>query len=207
MSTPRSFERPKAGASLAGPGLTGPNPTAPLTKVRMVRSHLDNLPDHPLPGRFRLRCYVEGDRLTWCGIQAAADLHRPITPRLFDEQFGADACALGQRQLYLCAPGGEPIGTGTAWYGSGDRAPTSGRIHWVAVVPAWQGRGLSKPLLSAVCRRLRDLGHNEVYLITETVRVTAIRLYLSFGFVPEIKDDAERITWEGFFARHRDFPH
>ena len=65
----------------------------------------------------------------------------------------------------------------------------------VAVAPAWQGRGLSKPMLAAACARLRDLGHSRGVLTTQTVRSRAVGLYLRFGFGPEIVCPADAAAW------------
>ena len=62
-------------------------------------------------------------------------------------------------------------GTTTAWYNEDYRGLPFGRVHWVAIVPEMQGRGLAKPIMSAVCHRLRELGHGRAYLTTTTVRI------------------------------------
>ena len=58
-----------------------------------------------------------------------------------------------------------------------------GRVHWVAIEPRFQGRGLAKPLLGAVMARLAHV-HRTAYLTTQTTSYRAINLYLDFGFVP-----------------------
>jgi GNAT superfamily N-acetyltransferase len=65
----------------------------------------------------------------------------------------------------------------------------------VAIVPEAQGRGLAKPMLSAACDVLREHGHREACLDTNTRRVPAISLYHHFGFAPQLSDDALRETW------------
>ena len=87
------------------------------------------------------------------------------------------------------------MGTATAWFDENHRGRPFGRVHWVAVVPENQGCGLSKPLLSRVCSALRELGHEDAYLTTSTVRVPAIRLYMQFGFVPEINSEEDTRVW------------
>jgi ribosomal protein S18 acetylase RimI-like enzyme len=73
------------------------------------------------------------------------------------------------------------VGTVTAWEGSfeGERM---GRVHWLAVVPEEQGKGLGALLLSVACERLRLLGFERAYLVTSPLRTAAIRLYKRFGF-------------------------
>jgi GNAT superfamily N-acetyltransferase len=141
------------------------------------------VPHHPLPPPFTLRPFQPGDIQTWIRIESAADPYQTATAELFDRQFGGDVAMLTERQLYLCNGTGEAIGTATAWFDPTNPVPNWGRIHWVAILPAWQGQGLAKPLLSAACARLRALGHSRAYLRTETVRSVAISLYRQFGFV------------------------
>jgi GNAT superfamily N-acetyltransferase len=161
---------------------------APLVRLRMECHDLNAVPRHTLPPPFSLRRFRPGDIDTWFHIESAAERYQPITRALFEHQFGTDPDLLAQRQFYLCDPHGHAIGTATAWFDTSDPARNWGRVHWVAILPTWQGRGLSKPLLAAVCERLRQLGHVRAYLMTETVRTTAISLYRQFGFVPADAD-------------------
>jgi ribosomal protein S18 acetylase RimI-like enzyme len=88
---------------------------------------------------------------------------------------------------------GDAIGTATAWYGHFE-GEERGRVHWVGIIPSYQGRKLSKPLLSAVMARLaRD--HQKVYLDTQTTSYQAVNLYLNFGFVPYLKDESCKEGW------------
>jgi GNAT superfamily N-acetyltransferase len=161
----------------------------------MVRENLDEVPHYELAAPYTMRWYRPGDQEAWLEIHERADKYTTVTPGLFEQQFGTDAEALGLRQCYLCDPDGTPIGTATAWFGDDYAGGPWGRVHWVAIVPERQGRGLSKPLLSRVCLRLRELGHGRAYLTTQTVRTAAINLYLKFGFVPEMRDEADVRAW------------
>ena len=164
--------------------------------VRMVRNHLRNIPYFKLPSPYTIRPYLPGDAAAWIRIQAAADRYNPINPGLFEQQFGTDSTVLTERQFYLCDPAGLPIGTASAWFGLDDRRGW-GRVHWVAIVPERQGQGLAKPLMTVVCNRLRELGHQRAYLTTATVRIPAIRLYLKFGFRPDVQNEQDRQAWRG----------
>ena len=85
------------------------------------------------------------------------------------------------------------IGTTTVWNGKFG-GEMRGRIHWVGIVPAFQGQGLSKPLLSAALTRL-TLEYRRAYLTTETTSYRGINLYLSFGFMPYVTNDRDREGW------------
>ncbi len=163
--------------------------------VTMVRPHLEEIPEHTLPAGYSVRAYRPGDERNWVEIQAAADRYNEITPALFVQEFGRNKSVLAERQLYICEPGGTAIGTATAWFNNHYRGQLFGRVHWVAIVPNQQGRGQAKLLMTAVCHRLRDLGHNQTYLTTSTARIPAINLYLQFGFVPQIDNTDDVEVW------------
>lgn len=169
--------------------------------VTMVRDSLDDIPRHVMPPGYSVRWFQPGDEAVWTQIQSAADHYNDITVERFEQEFGADVDTLRQRQCYLLDSGsgrdchGEPIGTATAWYAESYNGLPHGRIHWVAIAPAMQGRGLARPLLTVVCDRLGELGHERVYLSTESMRLPAIHLYLTFSFLPEIRHDQDREIW------------
>src|SRR5437867_3612627 len=181
----------------------------------MSRANLDNVPEFTLPAGFTLRWYEPGDEAHWLRIHLAADPFNEITPELFRKQFGVDAGRglqrasadepgsgvnsvlrdLRQHQGYLLSPTGEVVGTGTAWFNNNFEGARWGRVHWLAIIPEFQGRGLAKPLMTSICRRLRELGHEHVYLSTSTARPAAIGLYLKFGFEPLIRSEEDAAVW------------
>jgi len=170
--------------------------------VKMVRESLECIPELTVPADFSLRWYRRGDERHWFGIHAVTDVQNQITRELFQREFGTDERLLTERQCYLLDAGGNPIGTGTAWFDDDFVGTRVGRVHWVAVVPEYQGRGLAKPLMTAVCRRLSELGHKRVYLSTSTARLRAIQLYLRFGFVPLIRNEVEAAVWQELLGAH-----
>jgi GNAT superfamily N-acetyltransferase len=168
-----------------------------LTLIKMARSDLEYIPEHELPAGYSIRWYEPGDEEHWLRIQSLADDDHEIHLGVFRKYFGSDEKVLRQRQCYLLAPDRMPVGSATAWFDDNFEGCHWGKLHWVAIVPEFQGRGLAKPLMTAVCRRLRELGHERVYLTTATTRIPAIRLYRQFGFTPLIRDKAEAALWRG----------
>ena len=67
-------------------------------------------------------------------------------------------------------------------------------VHWVAVRPAYQGRGLGKAMLSFTLNQLAQW-HDRAFLGTQTKRLAAIWLYLSFGFVPDLEQPGAIEAW------------
>ena len=167
----------------------------------MTRRDLRALPRHAVPDGYAIRPYAPGDEHAWVGIQAAADAHNVITGELFRAQFGDNPGELARRLFLLVDPtaeavgSGAAIGTAAAWFDDTGRGPGFGRVHWLAIHPDHQGRGLAKPLLGHVCVTLRELGHERAFLTTSTARLAAIALYLSFGFAPEIGGPEDAAAW------------
>ncbi len=177
-----------------------------LFEIRMIRRNLDELPRFPLKPGFSLRFYRPGDAAVWARVQQEAERFHTITPQLFQKWFGGEEQELARRQFYLCDAQGREIGTATAWHDVDCQGLNWGRIHWVAINESFQGQGLGRALVSAVCQRFVELGHTRAYLTTESIRAPAIRLYRSFGFLPEIKSDADRREWEWLRTQGVDVP-
>lgn len=162
----------------------------------LVRETLNGIPDHGLPPGYSVRWFEPGDEKLWVEVYSAAERYFEVTPELFAREFGHDAAALPARQFFLMDEGREAVATATAWWDEDYDGGAWGRVHWVAVVPGRQGRGLAKPLMTIVCRRLRDLGHTRACLTTSSGRVPAVNLYLKFGFVPNIRSEEELAAWQ-----------
>ena len=164
--------------------------------LRMRHADVSRAPRFVVPDGFSIRDYRTGDEKAWVELHLAADRYSEISTGLYWREFGRDEERLKQRQLYLQTDDGTVLGTTSAWVGNEGSERNLGRIHWVAIHPDWQGRGLAKPLLSAACQRLSELGHTGSYLMTSSARVPALRLYLAFGFLPWPRNGEEQEAWE-----------
>jgi len=156
------------------------------TPVVMVRRTMDRLPTHSLPDGFGVRNYRQGDERRWAEIEHAADEFESREAALarFLRDFGDELPEMEDRCFFVVEQqSGRAIGTATAWYDTNFHGEVYGRVHWVAVVPDFQGRKLAKPLMCAVMERLRQ-SHTRAYLTTHTRCAKAIRMYLDFGFEP-----------------------
>lgn len=169
--------------------------------VTMQRDSLESIPQFALPANYSARWFHPGDDLIWRHIQSVSDQLNDITAGLFHEQFGSDIDALRQRQCYLLDGCGTAIGTASAWFDDDYEGVRYGRLHWVAIVPQMQGRGLAKPLLTIVCNRLKELGHRRAYLNTSSSRIPAIGLYLQFGFTPVVSSVNEADLWRAILEQ------
>ncbi len=164
----------------------------PLT---MVRDDLNHLPSLVCPAGYAIRTFRPGDAEHWARVEALAEefASQDEALREFEEEFGPRWRELEDRCFLLEDSQGAVIGTAMAWDGE-FAGEVRGRVHWVGIVPAYQGRRLAKPLLSTVLQRLaRD--HGAAFLTTQTTTWRAVNLYLNFGFVPHLDDASDVEGW------------
>ena len=158
--------------------------------VRMIRKNMENIPQFPIPEGFAIRNYRRNEGYIWTRIQKAAEPYMNIDDGLFTREFKRDFLAMEDRSFYLTTDTGEEIGTITAWW----QDDGWGQIHWVAIHPDYQGRGLSKPMMSVAMARLKQ-SHERCFLGTSTGRIPAVKLYLDFGFIPDTSRENSREAW------------
>jgi len=168
--------------------------------ITMVCDDLDAIPEFLLDAPYCLRWFRPGDEQHWLDIQSRADIYNEFSLALFQGTFGSALRELPQRLCFLTSDDGTPIGTATAWFGETAPWQGCGRLHWVAISPEQQGRGLSKPLLAEVCRMMRRLNGPRAYLTTATCRLPAVNLYSQFGFRPQMSNADERQAWSLLLA-------
>lgn len=156
-------------------------------------------PDEPTD--IRLRTYGPSDARLWLDIHSATGVYDPVAPDLFDHEFGEQHEDLALRQLYATTPDGRAVGTATAWFPEPGRDPRLGRVHWVAVVPEYQRRGIGRWLTGEVVRLLGQLDYERVYLSTADSNDAAIGLYLSLGFRPLVRSPHESEVWSAIRTR------
>lgn len=160
----------------------------------LERVNLENIPEYELPEGYRFVFYQPGDRDAWIAIEQSAkelaDYEHGV--RTWQRYYGHVEDTLHNRMIFIENAQGEKVATATAYYDlNGELPPQRGQVHWVAVRRDHQGKGLSKPLISQVLKVMKQRGHTEAMLHTQTTTWVAVRLYLNFGFLP-IKENAEK---------------
>lgn len=165
-------------------------------EVMMIRPNLENIPtDETTPPGYRIRTYQDGDGAAWVRIHELADKYNKVTDELYQRELGYDIESMRERSFFIETETGEVIGTASAWFNPDFEGEPYGRVHWVAIVPEHQGKGLARPLLSRVMERLAQ-SHNKAYLITSSARIPAIHLYLKFGFQPFLHTAESLKGWD-----------
>lgn len=150
--------------------------------LKMVHPNLARTPLYDLPPGYSYRTFRPGDDRLWAAIVTAAGEFRNEQAAVarFRQEFGTNPELL-KRCFFLLAPDKQAVGTSMAWYSGSEW----GRLHWIAIHPAYQGLGLGKPLVSLAIRYLRE-HHKQAYLTTQTTSYVGIKIYLDFGFQPHV---------------------
>lgn len=163
--------------------------------VKMIREHMEDIPEVPFPAGFGVRNYRPGEGHIWTRIQIAAEPFTKVDDQLFHREFGDNLEALEDRMFFIITDDGEEVGTITAWWTPDWKGKEWGIIHWIAVHPDYQGRGLSKPAMTVAMKRLKQ-SHDRCLLNTSTGRIIAIKVYLDFGFYPYLKSEGSYEAWK-----------
>ena len=152
--------------------------------IVMRRDRGAALPDYALPEGFRFVYYASGDEKEWARIETSVLEFKSEMDALlyFQREFMSRLSELPFRCLFIETEGGEKVATASAWwtYTGIRRDPI---VHWVAVKPEYQGRGLGKAVTAQVIRRMLEIeGDRAFYLGTQTWSHKAVGIYKQCGF-------------------------
>jgi len=131
----------------------------------------------------------------WLDLQRDAEQYGPLPEDLFVDNFGTDSQLVRDRCFFVVDTADVAVGAVSAWHSGSASGSVCGRVHWLAVRPVYQGRGLGKALLGHCLQRLAAW-HQCAWLSTATGRLRAIGLYLNFGFIPDLAVAGARRFWE-----------
>ena len=171
-----------------------PRATAAGNAIHMIRPHLRDIPQVPLPQNYSIRPVRADEGGIWTEIVHAAEEWLDLSADLFVEEFGHDLQTAAERCFFILDDKDYAVGTISAWYRHDYRGLDYGLIHWVANRPAYQGLGLGKAGLSFALNTLAQW-HERALLGTQTKRLPAIALYLNFGFLPDLDEPGAREDW------------
>ncbi len=153
----------------------------------LLERDLDSLPHIPLPEGYRFVFYQPGDRDAWIDIEKSAKEFTDYEQGLkaWNNYYAGNEKELVDRMVFIENAKGMKVATATAYYDITNRDRSgSGWLHWVAVRREYQGKGLSKPLISYVLGVMQKLGYTHAKIPTQTTTWLACKVYLDFGFMP-----------------------
>ena len=171
-----------------------PTPGPAGFPVDMIRAHLRDIPSFGLPAGFAFRPMQPEDGPTWDDLWRDAEPYFQITSGKFTQEFGGDLPAIPRRCFLLVDAGGKAIGTISAWYDTHHPGQDYGRVHWLAIRRSYQGRGLAKAMMTHALNVLAQW-HQRAVLTTQTRRCGALKLYLDFGFAPDLSAPGAIDAW------------
>lgn len=142
-----------------------------------------------LPEGYAIRTYQPGDEAAWAALMCAVGEQTDLVDAKaeFTRRYLADE-TLTNRIFFAVDAERTIVGTAIAWEHD-PRGMNVRALHWVAVHPAHQRKGLGKALCQT-CLRLfrREDNALPVYLHTQPWSWKAILLYIKLGFKLQPKD-------------------
>ncbi len=148
---------------------------------------LDVIPHYDLPEGFRFANYQSGDKAAWIDIELSAGevLNLEHGQECWNRYYGNREAELPERMFFIEDTNGKKIATATAFYDihTGD-SPDNGQLHWVAIKKEAQGKGLSKPLITHILKKMKALGYVKIKIHTQTNTWLACKIYHELGFHP-----------------------
>lgn len=165
----------------------------------LLERDITKVPQYELPKGYRFVSYTDNDREAWICIEMSAKEFESYEQGLeaWNRYYAAKPDELPDRMFFIETDEGEKIATATAFYDvSGEDTSDDGWLHWVAVKREYQGKGLSKPLITYVLNVMKQLGYVHAKILTQTNTWLACKVYMDLGFVPV--EENLRHSYEGW---------
>lgn len=151
----------------------------PYKNLFMMCRRLDRSALSTLPPGFHFRLCRPDELEQWKDMQlvGTGDTPRSYLDDYYAKWYAPKGNLFFRRCTFICNERDLPVGSAFLW----KQYDLYTTLHWLKVLPAYEGRGLGRALLSHL---LRDLPPEEypVYLHTQPSSYRAIKLYSDFGF-------------------------
>lgn len=153
----------------------------------MIYEDLSVVPEFKLPEGYSFKFFEEGNEKDWVEIEVSSgDIENEKSGYdKFEKYYGNYIDDIKKRMIFIVDRNNTPIGTATGFFMEkpiDDRI--TGDLHWVAVRKEFQGKGLSKPLITEAMKVMYQLGHKGAYLHSQTHTWLACKIYKSLGWKP-----------------------
>ena len=165
-----------------------------MKQLKMCRIMTDKPIRRDLPEGYSI-CNYSGaaDKEQWCECCRKGRLIDESTGvKAFDDSITAIAEIDPYKDVFFLKYNGEAVGTATAFV----RADGTGDLHMVSIKPGYRGKGLCRYLLGAPIEKLHRDGVEYTFLTTDEFRQSAIKSYLTAGFLPVDYDTDMKERWE-----------
>lgn len=156
-------------------------------ELLMTFDDTDNFLNYELPEGFHYDFYKNGDEFEWAKIhiESGEFMCMEEALKIFHSFYDYFLDELPERLFFVVDDKSlEKVGTATISKLKEAEFGHEAVVDWVAIKKRYQGRKLSKPMISKFLSIARDLGHKKLLLHTQTHTWLAAKLYLDFGFEP-----------------------
>jgi ribosomal protein S18 acetylase RimI-like enzyme len=152
--------------------------------MRLPYARVLSQPAPVLPDGFSFRFFQEGDEKNWARIETSVlefdDEASAV--RYFTRDYLPFMDDLKRRCVFVMNRDKLSVATATAWYAS-SRLGYQASLHWVSVMPIYQGLGLGKSVVQKALSIFPSTDPGEaVWLHTQTWSHVAVQLYHKLGF-------------------------
>jgi ribosomal protein S18 acetylase RimI-like enzyme len=152
--------------------------------MKLDRDKVPGKSELELPDGYHFRFFKNGDESPWaeleCSVMEFEVKEKAI--EYFTKDYLPYLAELEKRCVFITDSRGKIIATATAWWVDCD-GKRQASLHWVAVHPDHQGRGLGKYVVNKALSLFPDLETNlDVYLHTQTWSHVAVEMYYKLGF-------------------------
>jgi ribosomal protein S18 acetylase RimI-like enzyme len=123
------------------------------------------------------REFLDGKSMDWINKANNRTETTNIEDSLFFDQ-------MYERMTFIVDDRDKVVGTGCVWGGKMFGKELQ-RLHWIAVSPEHQGKGLAKALVSKLLDIYNELDYSGyIHLTSQTWSYKALNIYMKFGFKP-----------------------
>ena len=153
---------------------------------------LTSIPEYSLPEGYRYVFFNDGDEKEWATIQCSSSkfLTEDEAMEAFSKSYGDKYDELKNSCIFIETNEGEKVATINAFHLNEPENDITGDLEYLAVKKEYQGKGLSKPLISKGLETMRKLGHNKTMVNTDTTEWLATNICLNMGFKPYKLEDS-----------------
>lgn len=157
----------------------------------------EHCPEFDLPEGFHFEFYQKKDKMDWIQIHIESGEFTSIREgeSIFHSFYDSFIDELSKRCIFIVKNDSqEKVGTATISPLKQKEYGYEAAMDWVAIKRSYQGKHLSKPLISKGIHLAKELNYNKVILHTQTTSWLAVKIYLDIGFEPF--KTTEDIGWQ-----------
>lgn len=156
-------------------------------ELLMTYDNTSKYENYELPEGYHYEFYKNGDEMEWVNIHISSGEFTSfeIGLQYFHDFYDSFINELNKRCFFIVDSNtNEKIGTATISLLKNEEYGYKAAVDWLAIKKNYQGKKLSRALISKLISLANELEHNKIILHTQTTTWLAAKLYLDAGFEP-----------------------